>query len=311
MAARVRKLLSTVSSIFRKIPVQWKIAIVALIALFCIIDVVRLLTTGPAHPTQNPAAFDNLSLTSPTIKVTTIRNVTDQTVHYTLKPLISGREPMERILEVGAIDRFPGDVSMDVIFQRGGHNVWHRVNAGTPYSFRYDENGELDLYIGSHGRADAVDLAPFVPTPMMIVDKMLELADLDENDVVYDLGCGDGRIVITAAKKYGARGVGIDINPLRIKESNAAAEREGVKELVEFRLQDVMKSDLSEATVVTLYLLTESNALLRPQLEKQLKLGTYVVSHNYSIPGWKKKQISLITLEAEDGEEHDIYLYRR
>jgi SAM-dependent methyltransferase len=311
VAVQVRKLLSNVSRVFRKIPVQWKVAFIVLVALILLIDVVLNLTTGPSYPIQNPNPGPKVSEISPRIRVTTIRNVTDQTIDYTIKPLISGQEPKEKTLEAGAIDHFPTDVSMDVIFQRSGHKVWHRIDAGTPYSFRYDENGELDLFIGSHGRGDAADLAPFVPTPMTVVEKMLELAEVDKNDVVYDLGCGDGRIVIMAADKYGAHGVGIDIDPVRINESREAAERDGVKDLVEFRLQDVMKADISQATVVTIYLLTESNAMLRPQLERQLKPRTYVVSHNYSIPGWKKKLISLVTLEAEDGEEHDIYLYRR
>jgi len=311
VAAQVRKLLSNVSRIFRRIPVQWKVAFIVLVALILLIDVVLNLTTGPSYPIQNPNIVPKVLEISPRIKVTTIRNVTDEIIHYTIKPLISGQEPKERTLEAGAIDHFPSDVSMDVNFQRSEHKVWHRIDAGMPYSFRYDENGELDLFIGSHGRADAADLAPFVSTPMTVVEKMLDLAEVDKDDVVYDLGCGDGRIVIMAADKYGAHGVGIDIDPVRINESEEAAKRDGVKDLVEFRLQDVMKADISQATVVTIYLLTESNAMLRPQLEKQLKLGTYVVSHNYSIPGWKKKLITMVTLEAEDGEEHDIYLYRR
>lgn len=108
-----------------------------------------------------------------------------------------------------------------------------------------DENFELELYDGSHGRSDAPDLAPYVPTPDEVVEKMLAMAQIDKDDILYDLGCGDGRIVITAAKKYGIRGVGIDIDPLRISESNANALYAGVENLVDFRLQDVLKVDFS------------------------------------------------------------------
>jgi hypothetical protein len=117
--------------------------------------------------------------------------------------------------------------------------------------------------------------------------------------------------VITAAKKHGAHGVGIDIDLKRIEESKAGARKAGVEHLVDFRLEDAMKADISKATVVTLYLLTKSNELLRPVLEKKLNSGVYVVSHNYSIPGWDKKEIDFFTILDAYGEEHYIYLYQR
>jgi SAM-dependent methyltransferase len=129
-------------------------------------------------------------------------------------------------------------------------------------------------------------LAPFVPTPQDVVERMLQMAEVTKNDVVYDLGCGDGRIVITAAQKYGARGVGVDLDPERIAESKANAEKAGVTKLVEFRLQDAMTVDVSPATVVTLYLLTASNLKLKPILTKQLKPGARIVSHAFSMGDW-------------------------
>ena len=200
---------------------------------------------------------------------------------------------------------------MDVTFQEGSTQVEYRLDPGMPYSFRFNEDDQLELYDGSHGREGVADLAPFVSTPMTVVEKMLELAKVDDSDVVYDIGCGDGRIVITAAKIYGARGVGIDLDPRRIEESSVNANKAEVEHLVEFRVQDVTKADISEATVVTLYLLTESNEFLRPQLEKQLKPGTYIVSHNYHIPGWEDKEIDNFSLTAEDDELHNIYVYKR
>ncbi len=196
-------------------------------------------------------------------------------------------------------------------FVKDGEPETYNLDGGMPYSFRYDENDLLELYEGSHGREDAEDLAPFVPTPMIVVDRMLELAEVNAKSVLYDLGCGDGRIVVQAAKIYGARGVGIDIDPIRIEESNENAKKSDVESLVDFRLGDVMKVDLSAATVVTIYLLPESNEVLRPLLEKFLEKGTLVVSHNYYIPGWSEKEISLDTVYTDDGEEHDIFLYKR
>jgi SAM-dependent methyltransferase len=128
---------------------------------------------------------------------------------------------------------------------------------------------------------------PFVPTPEHVVAEMLDLAKVGPNDVVYDLGSGDGRIVIAAAKKHGARGVGIDIDPQRIREARANARAAGVAERVEFRQGDLFKTDISEATVVTLYLLTAVNRQLKPKLLRELKPGTRVVSHAFDMGDWQ------------------------
>lgn len=132
---------------------------------------------------------------------------------------------------------------------------------------------------------------PYVPTPNEVVVRMLELAKVQKDDVLYDLGSGDGRIVITAAQKYGTRGTGIDINPERIREANANAQKAGVTDKVQFRQQDLFKTDLSDATVVTLYLLPDINVKLRPQLFKQLKPGTRIVSHDFDMGEWKPERV--------------------
>lgn len=124
---------------------------------------------------------------------------------------------------------------------------------------------------------------PYVPTPEPIVEKMLDLAKVGSRDVLFDLGCGDGRIVISAAKDRGARGTGIDINPVRIEEAKKNAAAAGVSHKVNFRVGDLFKSDFSKATVVTLYLLPDINRKLRPQLWRQLKVGTRVVSHDFDM----------------------------
>lgn len=124
---------------------------------------------------------------------------------------------------------------------------------------------------------------PYVPTPQEVVDKMLDLAKVGKNDVLFDLGCGDGRIVVTAAKARGARGTGIDIDPTRIAEAKENAKKAGVSDRAQFRVGDLFKTDFSSASVVTLYLLPTINAKLRPQLWKQLKVGTRVVSHAFDM----------------------------
>ena len=127
----------------------------------------------------------------------------------------------------------------------------------------------------------------YVPTPQSVVDAMLELAAVKPSDVVYDLGSGDGRIVITAAKKFGARGVGIEIDPALVKQATENAAAAGVSDRVRFVTQDLFKADISDATVVTLYLLQSINERLRPKLVRELKPGARVVSHVFNMgPEW-------------------------
>ena len=151
---------------------------------------------------------------------------------------------------------------------------------------------------------------PYVPTPQNIVDEMLKLGGVKEGDVVYDLGCGDGRIVITAVKKFKAnRGFGVDIDPDRIKESKQAAKDAKVEDKVEFREGDVLKiTDVSEATVVCLYLFPEVNERLKPMLQRTLKPGSRIVSHDFLMgDDWKPEKE--VTIKDEKGEDHTVYLW--
>src|SRR6185503_19357833 len=138
-------------------------------------------------------------------------------------------------------------------------------------------------------RTQAPDVI-YVPTPYEVVDEMLKLAGVKKGDVLYDLGSGDGRIPVTAAKKFGIRAVGIDIDPQRIEEAKENARKNGVARLVEFRNEDLFKTRFSEATVVTLYLLPDLNVKLRPRLLAELKPGTRVVSHQFDMGTWKPER---------------------
>jgi len=130
----------------------------------------------------------------------------------------------------------------------------------------------------------------FVPTPQDVVEDMLRLANVRKGDVLYDLGSGDGRIPITAAKKYGIKATGIDIDPERIKEANENARKAGVTGLVQFKQEDLFKSDFKDATVITLYLLPQLNEKLRPRLWAELKPGTRIVSHQFEMGDWKPEK---------------------
>jgi precorrin-6B methylase 2 len=151
---------------------------------------------------------------------------------------------------------------------------------------------------------------PYVPTTEEAVKTMLKLAGVKQSDIVYDLGCGDGRIVIAAAKEYGAHGVGIDINPERIQEAEENAKRAGVEKLVRFEENDLFEADIHEANVVTLFLLSSVNLKLRPKLLKDLKPGTRIVSNTFDMGDWKpdKKQ-TLDDNGAGIGLSHKFFLW--
>ncbi len=147
----------------------------------------------------------------------------------------------------------------------------------------------------------------FVPTPQDVVDKMLELAEAKKDDLLYDLGCGDGIIVVTAAKKYGCKAMGFDIDPERVQESRDSVKAGKVEKLVTIEEKDIFQLDLRPASVVTLYLLPELNVKLIPQLEK-MKDGSRIVSHDFKMKGVKPKQV--VTVDSkEDGRPHKVYLW--
>ena len=156
--------------------------------------------------------------------------------------------------------------------------------------------------------APQVPRAPYVATPPDVVDRMLDLASITSRDVLYDLGCGDGRIVIAAARRFGARGVGVDIDPARIAEAQLNAARAQVEHLVTFRLEDALDTDVSEATVVTLYLLSAQNVALRPNLTRQLRPGARIVSHNYAMGDWDPDVVDTFT--SADGQSRTLYLWK-
>ena len=156
--------------------------------------------------------------------------------------------------------------------------------------------------------ATQVPRAPYVPTPPDVVNRMLALASVTSRDVVYDLGSGDGRIIIAAAQKLGARGVGVDIDPVRIAEAQRNAARAQVEHLVTFRLEDALDTDVSEATVVTLYLLSAQNVALRPILTRQLRPGARIVSHNFAMGDWEPDVVDVFT--SADERSRTLYLWK-
>jgi SAM-dependent methyltransferase len=155
---------------------------------------------------------------------------------------------------------------------------------------------------------DEASLAPYVATPELIVEEMLRLANVGKEDVVYDLGSGDGRIIITAAKTYGAKGVVVELDANLVGQSRENARRAGVPHLVEFRHQDVLTVDLAPATVVTIYLSREANLKLRPALQTQLRPGARVIAHDFDMGDWQPEAIR--PLLDESGMLRTLYLWR-
>ncbi len=170
------------------------------------------------------------------------------------------------------------------------------------------------MFLDASAGANFPEEIPFVPTPIEVVDKMLELAEVKKGDVVYDLGSGDGRIVIRAAQKYGVRAIGIEMDSLLLAKSRQDAKAAGVSHLVEFRAEDALKVDLSKATVVTLYMLPWFNEAMKPNFKKYLKHGARIVAHDFGIEGWEPdKTEKLSEPEKKTGglvHYHTLHLWR-
>ncbi len=147
----------------------------------------------------------------------------------------------------------------------------------------------------------------YFPTPEEVVVKMLEMANAEKHDVLYDLGCGDGRVLIIAAKKRGLKCVGVEIKQDLVEQARKKVAEEGLQDLIEIYQGDMFQFDISNATIVYLYLTTELNAQLRPKLEKELKKGTRVISHQFEIPGWKSMKVEGVA--DFFGQTHRLYLY--
>src|SRR5438132_5355033 len=187
--------------------------------------------------------------------------------------------------------------------------VFHRLDSGLESS-AWARLPQDDKQAKAATEPYRVPDVPYVPTPRAVVEKMLELAEVKKGDVVYDLGCGDGRIVVTAAKKYGVKAVGVDIDPERVEESRENVRKNKLEKLVTIKKADIFTLDFKEATVVTLYLLPEVNVKLMPQLAR-LKPGSRIVSHDFAMRGARPSKV--VRMKAPDyrghEREHIIYLW--
>jgi len=289
-----------------------KRVIQALLAVaFLVFAVLALFVGRPEREAENRVDLTPAPAAQTAVREeATLRNVTKKPIVYTILPGHAVRAPRTRTLAVGAVDKLVTDLPVEISFDSGRRTTTYLIHPGRPYSFRYDETNVIRVYPGSHGREDAADLAPFVPTPPDVVARMLEIAAVGPDDVVYDLGCGDGRMVIAAAKTRGCRAVGIELDAALLEQCKAAAEEEGVTKLVRFLHMDATTAHLTEATVLALYLLPESLEALAPLFERDLGPGARIVSHDYKIPGWDGRIVRTEVLPGENGRDHRVILYR-
>jgi uncharacterized protein (TIGR03000 family) len=225
--------------------------------------------------------------------------------------LIDGTETRQtgltRLFESPPID--PGKDYTYTVVAKWMPNNYTTISRTRVVTVKAGQTTEVDLRKEDDKQKDDY-FVRYVPTPQKVVDAMLELAGVGDKDVVYDLGCGDGRIVITAVSRFKAkRGVGVDLDPERVKDSKANARAAKVEDKVEFREEDVLKmKDLGDASVVMLYLGNDVNERLKPILKKTLKPGSRVVSHRFTMEDWKPQKT--ITVKDTDGIEYVLHLWK-
>jgi SAM-dependent methyltransferase len=190
----------------------------------------------------------------------------------------------------------------------GGRDWLASTRAAGLFVVRQEESSRTPALLAAKTDEDSPFMAPYVPTPQEVVDRMLELAEVRKDDVVYDLGSGDGRIVITAASRYGAKAVGVEIDPRLVKAARDNIKAAGLEHLVEIREEDIRNVDLSAASVLTLYLYPTANLRLRSAILRQLKPGSRVISHQFTMGTWKPDRIDQIT--DSTGLLRTLYLWR-
>ncbi|HKY07439.1 MAG TPA: class I SAM-dependent methyltransferase [Candidatus Binatia bacterium] len=193
----------------------------------------------------------------------------------------------------------------------GQLGAYHTSGSTRAYGFPFvetDKGRRSAAFLATRGEEESPYIAPYVPTPQEVVNRMLEIAEVRPGDVVYDLGSGDGRIVITAAARYGVKAVGFEISPNLVKRSRDNVKEAGLEHLVDIREEDIRTVDLSPASVVTLYLYPSANLRLRSMIMDQLKPGSRVVSHQFTMGNWKADRVEQIT--DSTGISRTLYLWR-
>jgi len=249
----------------------------------------RYALVSEGHTFLTATVFDNVTIPPNTKKMLTLE---DEVTYARLLRALRG--------EPGSTIPFKAELTLSLDTPGSGWTDFHAEKEGI---IVLPESPEINVEGITYNAVDVI----YVPTPQDVVDKMLELAQVRKDDMVYDLGCGDGRIVVTAAKRFGCRAVGFDIDPRRVEESLENVQKNNVGHLVEIKQKDIFTLDLSKADVITLFLLSRLNVKLIPQLEK-LRPGSRIVSHNFAMEGIKPDKVVKM-FSNEDQFEHTVYLW--
>jgi len=249
----------------------------------------RYALTSKGRTFLTATVFENVTVPPNTKKVLTLE---DEITYARLLRALRG--------EPGSTIPFKAELTLSLDAPKPG---WINVHAENEGNIVLPESPEINVEGITYNAVDVI----YVPTPQDVVDKMLELAQVKKDDLVYDLGCGDGRIVVTAARRYGCRAVGFDLDPRRVEESLQNVQKNNVGHLVGIEQKDIFTLDLSKADVITLFLLSRLNVKLIPQLEK-LKPGSRIVSHTFAMEGIKPDKVVKL-ISKKDRSEHTIYLW--
>jgi uncharacterized protein (TIGR03000 family) len=230
----------------------------------------------------------------------------DANVKLTIQDVVTKQGGMERVFQSPPLD--PGKDYTYKLVAKWEPNNYTKITRTRTVKVQAGQTVDVDMRQNDEKQPDDI-LVRYVPTPNEVVEAMLKLGKVGKDDVVFDLGCGDGRIVITAVEKYGAkRGIGVDIDPERIKDSVANAKAAKVEDKVEFRMEDVLKiKDYSEGNVIMLYMGDDLNVALRPILQASLKPGSRIVSHRFKMGDWKPDQT--INITDKQGRPYQLHLW--
>jgi len=292
------------------VPVKQQIGKTALFAALFLSGVLCYLNIIPAPSFESNPELDEYIQESSLIGSPTLQNTMDRPFSFLYKPLSEDVEPKKGTLGPGVKARFSGSRHMEItLFPESAPQIYW-LFPGEFYIVKDLAEDGVRIYKMVHGDSSAVNLAPHVPTPDTVIDRVLDLIDVHSKSVIYDLGCGDGCVLIRAAEKFGAKGVGVDIDANLIKKARKNASTAGVSSKLKFLHQDIFKTDLSKATLVYLYLLPDSLKLLRPYLEKNLKRETTVVCFHFSFPGWEKRLVAKHEIKEDFNIPKLIYIYR-
>jgi SAM-dependent methyltransferase len=275
-----------------------------IVGFFCVLN------AGGLHVSGSSSAIDNAKPGYFLKDSSTLENALDREISFFHKPVSEDIKRRKQTLSPGETTTFSMSDYIEIKLPAEDSGLIYWLVPGEHYVIKSLGKKEIGLFKLIEGGSSIINLAPFVPTPASAIGASLKLAGVDSDSVIYDLGCGDGSVIIQAAKDFGARGVGVEIDVGLIEIARKKAEAEGVSAQVTFINNDIFETDISAATIVYLYLFPQSMKLLRPYLEANLKKGTTVASFGFAFPGWENRLVARHEITGDFTIPKYIYIYR-